>query len=140
MFDHRKASQSSSNLAHTSTVDLHAEMIARKSFVLDQIYMLNKTSDEKQILSNNENKVLINNLIDQIEFLKIELIKLIIRNSKYNNDYFQNTNNNDSNQIEKFVTPKKTAKLKTSENKDLILRCLINGGRLINFSIPPGAY
>ena len=36
--------------------------------------MLKKKSDEKkQILSNNENKVLINTLIHQIEFLKNEL-------------------------------------------------------------------
>ena len=39
-------------------------MIALKSFVVDQIYMLKKMSDEKQILSNNENKALIDNLID----------------------------------------------------------------------------
>ena len=45
-------------------------MIARKSFVVDKIYMLKVKSDEKQLLSNNENKALINNLIDQIEFLK----------------------------------------------------------------------
>ena len=57
--------------------------------------MLKKKSDEKQTLLNNENKVLINNLIDQIEFLKNELrskdtiIKLIIENSKYGNEYFQ---------------------------------------------------
>ena len=74
--------------------------------------MLKNKSDEKQILTNNENKALINNLIDQIEFLKNELrskdtvIKLIIENSKYNNEYFQNKSNND-NQTEKFVTPKK---------------------------------
>ena len=36
--------------------------------------MLKKKSEEKQILSNNENKALINNLIDQIEFLKNELL------------------------------------------------------------------
>ena len=57
--------------------------------------MLKKKSDEKQTLSNNENKALINNLIDQIEFLKNELrskdiiIMLIIENSKYSNEYFQ---------------------------------------------------
>ena len=57
--------------------------------------MLKKKSDEKQTLLNNENKVLINNVIDQIEFLKNELrskdtiIKLIIENSKYGNEYFQ---------------------------------------------------
>ena len=48
--------------------------------------MLKKKSYEKQILSNNENKASINNLIDRIEFLKNELrskdtiIKLIIEN------------------------------------------------------------
>ena len=35
--------------------------------------MLKKKTDEKQILSNKEKKALINNLIDQIEFLKNEL-------------------------------------------------------------------
>ena len=33
--------------------------------------MLKEKSDEKQILSNNEDKALINNLIDQIEFLTL---------------------------------------------------------------------
>ena len=81
-----------------------------------QIYMLKKKSDEKQILSNNKSKALINNLIDQVEFFENELrskdiiIKLIIINSKYNNEYFQNKNNNDSNQIEKIVTLKKLRK------------------------------
>ena len=46
--------------------------------------MFKEKSGKKPILSNNENKTLINNLIDQIEFLK-----------------------NDGNQIEKFVTLKK---------------------------------
>ena len=59
----------SSILTHASTHDLHAEMIALKSFVVDQLCMPKKKSDEKQILSNNENKALMNNLIDQIEFL-----------------------------------------------------------------------
>lgn len=46
-------------------------------------------SDKKKILSNNENKALINNSIDEIEFTKNELrrketiIKLIIENSRY---------------------------------------------------------
>ena len=50
--------------------------------------MLKKKPDEKQILSNNANKALINNISDQIGFLKNELrskdtiIKLIIENSK----------------------------------------------------------
>ena len=39
------------------------------------MYMLKKKPDEneKQVLSNNKNKTLINNLIDQIKFLKNEL-------------------------------------------------------------------
>ena len=75
--------------------------------------MFKEQSGKKPILSNNENKTLINNLIDQIEFLKNELrskdtiIKLIMENSKYSNKYFQNKNNSDGNQIEKFVTLKK---------------------------------
>ena len=85
------------------------KMKALKSFVVD-------TQEKvwwKQILLNNENNALINNLIDQIEFLKNEfrskntIIKLVIKNSKQNNEYFQNKNNNDSNQIEKLATPKK---------------------------------
>ena len=48
-------------------------MIAVKFFVLDQTYMLKKKSNEKQILSNNENKALICNSTDQIEFVKNEL-------------------------------------------------------------------
>ena len=64
--------------------------------------MLKKKSDEKEILSNNENKALINNLLDQIEFVKHEFRsentfdKLIIENSKWNNVYFQNKNNKHS--------------------------------------------
>ena len=56
-----------------------------------------------------------NGLIDHIEFLKNELrskdtiIKLIIENSKYNNEFFPNENN-DGNQIEKFVSPKNPCK------------------------------
>ena len=78
--------------------------------------MLKKKSDKKQILSNNENKVLINNITEQIEFLENELcskdtiIQLFIENSKYGNVYFQNKKNNNSNQTEKFVTPKKNCK------------------------------
>ena len=53
--DHHKIPQNSSNLTHASTSDSHAELIALKSFVVNQIYMLIKKPDEKQILSNNEN-------------------------------------------------------------------------------------
>ena len=44
-------------------------------------------------------------------------LKLITENPEYNNEYLQNKNNN-NNQIVKFLTPRKTAKLKTSDNKD----------------------
>ena len=38
--------------------------------------MLKKKFDEQQILSNDENKALINNLIDRIKFLKNEKFKI----------------------------------------------------------------
>ena len=69
--------------------------------------MLKTKSDENQILLNNENKALLNNLTDQIEFLKKGLrskgtvIKLFIEDLKSDNEYFQNKTNNDSNQTEK---------------------------------------
>ena len=47
-FLQNKGSQNSSNLTHASTNDLHAEMIALKSLVVDQIFMLKKKYDEKQ--------------------------------------------------------------------------------------------
>ena len=74
------------------------KMKALKSFVVDA----QEKVWWKQILLNNENNALINNLIDQIEFLKNEfhtkdtVIKLVIKNSKQNNEYFQNKNNNDT--------------------------------------------
>ena len=40
--DHQTISQNLSNMIHASTDGLHAEMIARKSFVVDQIYVLKK--------------------------------------------------------------------------------------------------
>ena len=55
---------------------------------------------------------LINNLLDEIEFLKNGLrskdttINLIIENSPRYNHYFQNNNNNVRSKIGKFVTPK----------------------------------
>ena len=64
--------------------------------------MLKEKSDEKQILSNNEKKTLINNLIAQIKLLKNKLrsketiIKLTIKNLEYNNEYFRNKNYCDS--------------------------------------------
>ena len=61
-------------------------MIALQSFVAEQIYMLKKKSEEIQILSNNENKTLINNLLDQTGLpenvfrSKDTIIKLIMEN------------------------------------------------------------
>ena len=77
-------------------------MSTLKIFLVDQIYMLKAKSDEKQILSNNEKKALINNLIAQIKLLKNKIrsketiIKLIIKNLEYNNEYFRNKNYCDS--------------------------------------------
>ena len=50
-------------LKHSSTDDLHAEMIPPKCYVVDQTYRFKKKSDKKLILSNNENKALINDFI-----------------------------------------------------------------------------
>ena len=77
-------------------------MSTLKILLVDQIYMLKAKSDEKQILSNNEKKTLINNLIAQIKLLKNKLrsketiIKLTIKNLEYNNEYFRNKNYCDS--------------------------------------------
>ena len=67
---HQITSQNSSNLTHASIDDLHAEVTAWKRFAVDQIYILKKKPNEKQILSSNEN-----------EALKVESCKL------YNNKY-----------------------------------------------------
>ena len=94
-------------------------MIALRSFVEGQIYMIKKKPDKRQILSNDENRAFINNLHDQIDFLKNELrskntiIKLIIENPKCNNQYFQNKNN-DSNKLKNSYHQKNL-----SDNKDL---------------------
>ena len=45
----------------------------RQSYRVDQIYTIKKNSDEKQNLSSNESKAIINNLIDLIDFLKYEI-------------------------------------------------------------------
>ena len=56
--------------------------------------MLKKKSEEIQILSNNENKTLINNLLDQTGLpenvfrSKDTIIKLIMENWKCIKDYF----------------------------------------------------
>ena len=51
----------------TETENLRAEMIALKSFVVDQIYMVKKRSNDK------DGELLIKNLLDLIEFLKQKL-------------------------------------------------------------------
>ena len=62
---------------------------------------------------SNQNKALVNYLIDQIEFLKNELlskdtiINPIIEYSKYHNEHSENIKIDDINQIKKFLTPKK---------------------------------
>ena len=61
-------------------------MIALKSFVVDQIYMVKKRSNEK------DDELLIKNLLDQIEFFKQELksndtiIKMILENYRQTTD------------------------------------------------------
>ena len=70
----------------TETENLRTEMIALKSFVVDQIYMVKKRSNDKG------DELLIKNLLDQIEFLKQELksedtvIKMILENYRQTTD------------------------------------------------------
>ena len=102
---------------NTDTENLRAEFIALKSIVIDQIYMFQKRSNEK------DNGDLIKSLFDQIEFLKQELkskdtiIKMILENYNYNlnhkplpvtNIYKQISNKNN----DEFIVPKKTFKNK----------------------------
>ena len=105
-------------------------MIALKSFVVDQIYLLKKRSNERENSTSDESKILISNLTDQIEFLKNELrskdaiFKLILENCKYNNECigkikFNNTHGN--NHSEGFEIPKKTSKATPTEKNTLIV-------------------
>ena len=102
---------------NTETENLCAEFIALKSFVIDQIYMFKKRSNEK------DNGDLIKSLFDQMEFLKQELkskgtiIKMILENYNCNlnhnpqpvtNIYKQISNKNN----DEFIVPKKTFKNK----------------------------
>ena len=68
----------------TETKNLRAEVIALKSFVVDQSYMAKKRSTDK------DDEFLIKNLLDQIEFLKQELkdaiIKMILENYRQTTD------------------------------------------------------
>ena len=75
----------------TETENLLSEMIALKSFVVDQIYVVKKRSNDK------DDELLIKNLLNQIEFLKQELkrkdtiIKMILENYRQNSDYKSQT-------------------------------------------------
>ena len=75
----------------TETENLLSEMIALKSFVVDQIYVVKKRSNDK------DDDLLIKNLLNQIEFLKQELkrkdtiIKMILENYRQNSDYKSQT-------------------------------------------------
>ena len=103
---------------NTDTENLHAEFIALKSFVIDQIYVFKKRSNEK------DNGDLIKSLFDLIEFLKQELeskdtiIRMILENYNYNLNqkpqpvakiYKQIFNKNN----DEFIVPKKTFKNKS---------------------------
>ena len=98
-------------------------MSTLKIFLVDQIYMLKAKSDEKQILSNNEKKALINNLIAQIKLLKNKLrsketiIKLIIKNLEYNNEYFRNKNYCDNTRFFISNTFTSNVRLKLAKNQ-----------------------
>ena len=125
---HNQSPQISKKEIHSNTDELRAEMIALKSFVVDQIYLLKKRSNERENSTSDDTKILISNLTDQIEFLKNKLrskdtiIKLILENCKYNNECigkskFNNTHGN--NHSEGFEIPKKTSKATPTEKKNL---------------------
>ena len=59
----------------TETENLRAEMIALKSFAVDQVYMAKNRSNDR------DDELLIKNLLHQIDFLKQEL-KVKILSSK----------------------------------------------------------
>ena len=124
---HNQSPEISKKEIHSNTDELRAEMIALKSFVVDQIYLLKKRSNERENSTSDDTKILISNLTDQIEFLKNELrskdaiIKLILENCKYNNECigkskFNNTHGN--NHSEGFEIPKKTSKATPTEKKN----------------------
>ena len=107
----------------TGTENLLSEMIALKSFVVDQIYVVKKRSNDK------DDELLIKNLLNQIEFLKQELkskdaiIKMILENYRQYADYKPQTvketakQNNHSDKAEReFLTPRKTVKMRPLNN------------------------
>ena len=98
-------------------------MIALKSFVVDQIYMVKKRSNDK------DDELLIKNLLDQIEFFKQELksndtiIKMILENYRQTTDSKSHTvketakQNNHSDKGEgEFLTPRKFVKIRPLNN------------------------
>ena len=96
----------------TEPENLRAEMIALKSFVLDQIYMVKKRSNDK------DDELLIKNLLDQMEFLKQELksketiVKMIQEIYRQTTDYKSKTakQNNHSDKGENFQRLEKLLK------------------------------
>ena len=98
-------------------------MITLKSFVVDQIYMVKKRSNDK------DDELLIKNLLDQIEFLKQELkskdaiIKMILENYRQTTDYkpqivketAKQNNHSDKGERELFK-PRKTVKMRLLNN------------------------
>ena len=94
--DHQVIPQNSSDITHASTYNFRSEMVARTPFVIDQI------RSRKNLIKSK-----FSSLIDQVDLLKHELcskntiIKLIMENTKCNNEKFH-----DSNQMEEFVTRK----------------------------------
>ena len=105
------------------TKNLHAEIIALKSFVVDQSYLVKKRSNDK------DDEYLMKTLLDQIEFLKQELknkvaiIKMILENYRETTDYKPQTvketakQNSHSDKGEReFLTPRKTVKIRPLNN------------------------
>ena len=93
----------------TEAENLHTEITTLISFVVEQIYMVKKRSN------NKDDRLLIKNLLDQIKFLKQELIskgtfiKIILENYRQTTDY-------------KFLTVKETAKGDKGEREFLTAR------------------
>ena len=98
-------------------------MIALKSFVVDQIYMVKKRSNDK------DDELLMKNLLDQTEFLRPELkskdtiIKMILENYRQTTESKSQTvkktakqNNHSDKREREFLTPRKTVKMRPLSN------------------------
>ena len=98
-------------------------MIALKSFVVDQTYMVRKISNDK------DDELLIKNLLDQIKILNQELkskgtiIKMIPENYRQTTDYKPQTvketakqNNHSDTGEREFLTPRNTVKMRPLNN------------------------